>query len=89
MIRFYVRVHPGSRSSSVGGSHDGALIVHVRARAVDNAATKETLLLLAEAFGVRPGAVTCRRGATTRLKSIALEGDDHELTVRLERLLGD
>ena len=73
----------------MGGSHDGALIVHVRASAVDNAATKETLLLLAEAFGVRPGAVTCRRGATTRLKSIALEGDDHELTVRLERLLGD
>ena len=73
----------------MGGSHDGALSVHVRARAVDNAATKETLLLLAEAFGVRPGAVTCRRGATTRLKSIALEGDDHELTVRLERLLGD
>lgn len=89
MIRFYVHVHPGSRLNSVGGSHDGALIVHVKARAVDHAATKETLTLLAEVFDVRPGAVTCVRGATTRLKAIAIDADDDAVTARLSQLLAN
>ncbi|MGC1419165.1 MAG: DUF167 domain-containing protein [Acidimicrobiales bacterium] len=89
MIRFYVHVHPGSRRASVGGSHDGALIVHVRSRAVDLAATKETLLLLAEVFEVRPGAVTCVRGATNRTKAITVEGNDGVMTARLDQLLAN
>jgi uncharacterized protein YggU (UPF0235/DUF167 family) len=89
VIRFHVHVHPGSRRHTVGGSHDGALIVHVRSRAVDLAATKETLSLLAEVFEVRPGAVTCVRGATNRTKSISIEGDDVVLTARLNQLLAD
>lgn len=87
MIRVSVHVHPGSRTSSVGGSHDGALNVHVRARAVDGAATEETLAVLARAFKVRASAVRLARGATSRRKSVTIEGDDHELQSQLERLL--
>lgn len=87
MIRFDVHVHPGSRANSVGGAHDGALRVHVKARAVDDAATKEVLLVLARAFKVRPSAVSCNRGAKSRQKSITVEGNDAELTELLGALL--
>ena len=87
MIRFNVHVHPGSRTSSVGGSHAGALNIHVRARAVEGAATEETLAVLARAFHVRAGAVQLVRGATSRRKSVTIEGDNHELESQLDRLL--
>jgi uncharacterized protein (TIGR00251 family) len=88
VIRFDVHVHPGSRRSSAGGSHDGALNIHVRARAVEGAATNEVLAVLASAFDVRASAVLCVRGAKSRRKSITIEGDGDELTARLQVLLG-
>jgi uncharacterized protein YggU (UPF0235/DUF167 family) len=87
MIRFTVRVHPGSNSSSVGGSYDGALQVRVRARAVDGAATNEVCDVIANAFSVRPGAVRCVRGAHTRTKLISVDGDDEVLSRQLIALL--
>lgn len=87
MIHFNVHVHPGSRTSSVGGSHDGSLNIHVRARAVEGAATKETLAVLAHAFHVRVGAVQLVRGATSRRKTVTIEGDERELLSQLGRLL--
>ena len=87
MIRFAVRVHPGSTANSVGGAYDGALQVRVRARAIDNAATKEVCAVLAAAFGVRPGAVQCERGARSRTKLITIEGNDGVLAAQLSTLL--
>jgi uncharacterized protein YggU (UPF0235/DUF167 family) len=87
VIRFDVHVHPGSRTSVAGGSHGGALRVHVRARAVDGAATSEVLDVLADAFGVRVSAVRCVRGAKSHTKSITVEGDDEALRGRLALLL--
>ena len=63
-MRLEVHVHPGSRKALVGGSHDGALVVRVQARAVDGAATDEVLDVVAEAFHVRRGAVQLVRGPT-------------------------
>jgi uncharacterized protein len=87
MIRFNVRVHPGAHIASLGGAHGGSLNVHVVARAVDGAATNEVLLALAQAFEVRPSAVSCVRGAKSRNKSIVIEGNDVDLAQRLEYLL--
>jgi len=87
VIRFIVRVHPGSSMSSVGGSYDGALQVRVRARAMDGAATHEVCAVLADAFGVRPGTVECVRGARSRTKLIAIEGNDDVLAGQLNSLL--
>jgi uncharacterized protein YggU (UPF0235/DUF167 family) len=87
MIRFAVHVHPGSRTSSVGGSYDGALNVHVRARAVDGAATDEVLSALAQAFGARTNAVQCVHGGRSRTKFITIEGDDAALALQLRDLL--
>lgn len=87
VIRFTVRVHPGSRRSTVGGSFEGTLQVRVRARATDGAATNEVCAILADAFGVRPGAVQCVRGARSRTKLIAIEGDNDVLAGQLRSLL--
>jgi uncharacterized protein (TIGR00251 family) len=87
VIRFDVRVHPGSRTSVVGGTHDGALRVHVRARAVDGAATSEVLTVVANAFGVRANAVTCVRGTKSHTKTLTIEGDHEVLLAQLTQLL--
>jgi uncharacterized protein YggU (UPF0235/DUF167 family) len=83
-----VHVHPGSRRPSVGGSYDGALVVRVRARAVDGAATNEVLDVVAQAFNVRPAAVHLRRGATSRRKALSIDGEDEALERQLFLLLG-
>jgi uncharacterized protein YggU (UPF0235/DUF167 family) len=43
--------------------------------------------VLADAFGVRPGAVQCVRGAHSRTKLIAIEGNDDVLAGQLSALL--
>ena len=87
MIRFSVRVHPGSPTSRVGGDYDGALQVRVQSQAIDGAATKEVCAVLAHVFNVRPSAVRCVRGARTRTKLIAIEGNDEVLAAQLATLL--
>jgi uncharacterized protein YggU (UPF0235/DUF167 family) len=83
-----VHVHPGSRRGGVGGSYDGALVVRVRARAVDGAATNEVLDVVAKAFNVRPAAVHLRRGATSRRKFLSIDGEEEALERKLFLLLG-
>lgn len=82
-MRVEVHVKPGSARSSVGGTHDGALVVRVTARAVDGKATAAVLVAVADALGVPPAAVTLVRGATSRRKLLEVDGAD---PVRLEAL---
>jgi uncharacterized protein YggU (UPF0235/DUF167 family) len=60
----------------VGGSHDGALVVRVVARAVDGAATAAVLRALADAFGVSSREVLLVKGATSRTKVVEITGAD-------------
>jgi len=83
-VRLSVRVRPGSSRTSVGGAHDGALVVRVTARAVEGAATEAVLVAVAEAFGVRRREVSLVSGATSRTK--VLEVPDG-LEARLSELL--
>lgn len=69
---FAVHVHPGSRRPKVGGSHEGELVVRVRARAIDGAANAEVLTALAEAFGLRPSEVDLVRAGRSRKKLVAV-----------------
>jgi uncharacterized protein YggU (UPF0235/DUF167 family) len=85
MMRITVRVRPGSSHPSVGGEHDGALVVRVSARAVDGQAAAAALDAVAVAFGVRRRAVTLVAGATSRTKVVEVAGADPAV---LGRLLG-
>lgn len=84
-----IHVRPGSRLDRAGGDHDGALVVRVRARAVDQAATAAALEVVAQAFGVRPSAVRLERGATSRVKVVSIEGDAEQLARRRDALARD
>jgi uncharacterized protein YggU (UPF0235/DUF167 family) len=75
-MRFVVRVHPGARRTMVGGSHDGALVVRVVARAVDGAATAAVMQALADAFGVSAREVLLVKGATSRTKVVEIVSAD-------------
>jgi len=83
-MRLTIRVTPGSSRPGVGGERGGALVVRVSARAVDGAATAAALAAVADAFAVRPGAVTLVSGATSRTKILEVDGGDQ---ADLERLL--
>jgi uncharacterized protein len=91
-VKLAVRVRPGARADAVGGRWDGprgaALLVSVRARAVEGAANAAVLAVLADAFGLRRGAVELVSGTRARDKIVALDGDDGALAARLAQLLG-
>jgi len=69
-MKLGVRVKPGMTRTLVGGSHHGELVVRVRERAVEGAATTAALKALAEALGLRPYEVTLVSGATSRAKVV-------------------
>lgn len=90
MVIIEIWVHPGARvgrGATVGGTHDGALIVRVAARAVDGKATEAALAAVAEAFGLRRRQVRLESGMTSRRKRIEVEGLTPErLTALLEQV---
>jgi uncharacterized protein len=91
-VRVSVRVRPGARKDAVGGSwagpHGPALVVAVRARAVEGVANAAVVAALAAAFGLRRADVEIVAGARGRNKIVALRGDSEELDARLAELMG-
>jgi uncharacterized protein (TIGR00251 family) len=88
MLRVAIRVRPGASNAGVGGTIAGRLQVRVNAPAVDGRATGAALRAVADAFGVRPAAVTLVSGPTTRDKLVQIQGDEVALQARLTALLG-
>ena len=88
-MRVAIRVKPSSSRTAVGGLYPAtdSLVVAVTARAVDGKATEAALRAVAEAFGVRRGAVTLVTGATSRDKVVEIDGDPAELEGRRAALL--
>lgn len=86
-MRVTVRVRPGASRTVVGGEHDGALVVRVSQRAVDGRATQAALAAVADAFGLRPRAVSLVSGATSRTKVVDVDGPDEVLRPLLAALL--
>ncbi|OLT22304.1 hypothetical protein BJF78_07860 [Pseudonocardia sp. CNS-139] len=79
-------------ADAVGGRWDGprgpALLVSVRARAVEGAANAAVLTAVAAAFGLRWADVGLVTGARGRDKVLEIAGDEPALRARLAALLG-
>jgi uncharacterized protein YggU (UPF0235/DUF167 family) len=78
-----VRVRPGASRTVVGGSHDGALVIRVGARAVDGQATAAALQALAKALGVPRRSVVLVTGATSRTKVVEVPDAAHGVIATL------
>lgn len=86
-LRFEIRVKPGAKSDSVGGTHGdgGPLNVTVQQRAVDGAANNAALELLATVLKVRPRQLEIVAGRTHRTKLIELTDPPDGVAGRLDR----
>ncbi len=75
-VRFFVRLTPRGGADRVDGVVEGVLRVRVAAPAVDGAANKALLRLLADELGVARGAVRLAAGETSRTKLVEVDGVD-------------
>ena len=73
-MRYTLFVKPGSKKGPlVEVSETGELTVYVRERAVDGAANKAVIELLAEHFDVSKGAVEIESGQSSRYKRVQID----------------
>jgi uncharacterized protein len=90
-VRVEVHVRPNASKASVGGQHDGALLVRVVEPADAGRATDAALRAVAKALTVPRRSVTLLRGATNRRKLLEIDvgGDDaRRVNGAVERLRG-
>ena len=93
-FRAAIHVRPGARLDRVGGRAPAAragdlpaLVVHVRAKPVEGAATQAAERVLAQALGVRPTQVRVIRGSTSRDKLVEVTDPPTDLADRWAALL--
>lgn len=82
-LRFRVRLQPRASRNEIAGVLDGALRVRVHAPPVDGAANEALVAFLAERLAVPRRGVRIVSGATSRTKTIEVEGVS---SVDVERL---
>ena len=83
-----VRVQPGAGRTAVVGRHGDALKLRVGAPPVEGRANEAMLAFLADAFDVRPAAVTLASGPASRTKRVRLDGvDEATATTVIDRLI--
>ena len=91
--RCAVWVRTGAATTSVGGVRDdgggGLLVVSVRERAVDGAATQAVLEAVAAALGVKRGQVQLVSGFTSRRKILEIAEPPEDIDERLGDLRSD
>lgn len=87
-IDIHVHVRPGGRRDGIDGLHDGVLAVRVSAPPEGGKANAAVRKVVANAFGLRPSAVTITAGHTARRKRLLIEGDPATLSARHHQLLG-
>jgi hypothetical protein len=80
-----VRVHPGARRNAITGTHDGALKISLTTPPTDGRANAALIAFLAEHLSIPRAAITLTTGATSRSKTLHLEGlTPDALTAALE-----
>ena len=90
-VEVRVRATPRGGREAIDGCEtrsDGRAVLKVRVRAAaeDGAANEAARRLLAEALDAAASAVTLAAGATSRVKTLRVEGDPALLLERLARL---
>jgi len=82
-----VHVQPRARRTEVAGLHGDAVKLRLAAPPVEGAANEELVRFVAERLGVARSAVRVAAGATSRRKTVEVDGMDGERARRT--LLGE
>ncbi len=69
-----VRVHPGARRNAISGIHDGALKISLTTPPTDGRANAALIAFLAEQLSIPRQRITLVSGATSRSKTLHLDG---------------
>jgi uncharacterized protein (TIGR00251 family) len=90
VTRLAVRVQPGApREAIAGWMDDGTLKLTVSAPPEGGRANQAVVALLATALGIKARQVVVARGASSRRKTIEIDGlDEAEVRRRLDAALG-
>jgi uncharacterized protein (TIGR00251 family) len=82
-VRFAVHVQPRASRSEIVGMHGDAMKVRLAAPPVDGAANEALVELIAESLGVARRAVRIASGASSRAKTVEVEGVSTAAVLRL------
>ena len=82
-VRFAVRVQPRASRSEIVGLHGDALKIRLAAPPVDGAGNEALVELVASALGVAKRAVRIVSGASSRSKTVEVEGVTAAAVLRL------
>ena len=74
VVRVAVHAQPRASRSEIVGQHGAALKVRLQAPPVDGAANEALVRLLAESLGVSQRSVRVVAGATSRAKTVEIDG---------------
>jgi uncharacterized protein (TIGR00251 family) len=74
VVRVSVHVQPRASRSEIIGQHGAALKVRLQAPPVDGAANEALVQLLADSLGVSRRSVRVVAGATSRTKTVEVDG---------------
>lgn len=90
-LLLYLRVTPNAGADRIDGIElrdDGSAVLRVRVKSVADKgkANAAVLALLAKGLDVPKSAVTLISGATTRLKTVKIDGDPDAMAARLAGL---
>lgn len=83
VVRVAVHVQPRASRSEIIGQHGAALKVRLQAPPVDGAANAALVRLLADTLGVTQGSVRVVAGATSRSKTVEIDGTTEDAVRRL------
>jgi uncharacterized protein (TIGR00251 family) len=73
-VRLELYIQPRAAKSEWAGMHDGSLKLRIAAAPADNAANRAVIEFLAESLGVAKGRVRLIKGASSRKKTLEIEG---------------
>ena len=88
LVRVAVHVQPRAARSEIVGQHGAALKVRLQAPPVDGAANDALVRLLADALGVSQRSVRVVAGATSRAKTVEIDGTTERAVRALVSLPG-
>ena len=85
MIRLLIKVKPGSGKDEIVVDSDNNLSVKIKAKPIDGEANEYLIQYLSKEFNISKSIIQLEKGATSRLKWVALNMEQAQLNEILKK----